>query len=146
MAENRRGAAENALTVRNRLCTLHPLPYSARMSISTSGLATRPPLERTEAVRIARTFKAVADPTRLQLLSLIQSSPGGEACVRELSARLDLRQPTVSHHLKTMTEAGLLTRERRGPWAWYAVDRAGLTALQTLLSHTAAQPPPTQRP
>lgn len=138
--------AENPLTHSNHLCTMHPLPYSARMSISTPGLTAPLPLERTEAERIARTLKAVADPTRLQLLSLIQSSPSGEACVRELSARLDLRQPTVSHHLKTMTEAGLLTRERRGPWAWYAVDRDGLTALQTLLSNTAAPPTSARRP
>ncbi|MFG3255325.1 ArsR/SmtB family transcription factor [Streptomyces sp. NPDC048172] len=90
-------------------------------------------LERGKAERLAGMLKAIADPTRLQLLHLIQSAPGGEACVCDLTACLGLRQPTVSHHLKLMTDAGLLTRERRATWVWYAVDPEGLAALRNIL-------------
>ena len=63
----------------------------------------------------------MADPVRLQLLALVQSAEGGEACVCDLTAPVGLSQPTVSHHLKVLTEAGLLRRERRGTWAWYSL-------------------------
>ena len=92
-------------------------------------LATAPPaccgispelaLSRPEAERTAALLKAVADPTRLQLLALIRASAAEEACVCDLTAPVGLSQPTVSHHLKVLTEAGLLTRERRGTWAWF---------------------------
>ncbi|WP_229703715.1 ArsR/SmtB family transcription factor [Streptomyces albiflavescens] len=90
-------------------------------------------MERDLAERVAHVLKAVADPTRLQLLHLIQTAPGGEACVCSLTDRLGLRQPTISHHLKTMTTAGLLTREKRGTWVWYAVDPEGMEAVQDIL-------------
>ena len=79
------------------------------------------PLERETAEDLARLLKAVADPARLQLLSLIKASDAGEACVCDLTEPLGLSQPTVSHHLKVLTEAGLITRERRGTWAWFTV-------------------------
>ncbi|MFF4228917.1 ArsR/SmtB family transcription factor [Streptomyces sp. NPDC001820] len=94
---------------------------------------TAPLAERDRVERIARVLKAVADPTRLQLLYLIQTAPGGEACVCNLTEKLGLRQPTVSHHLKTMTTAGLLAREKRGTWVWYSVDRDGMRAVQDIL-------------
>lgn len=86
------------------------------------------PLARDEAEAAARVLKAVADPTRLQLLSMIRSAQNGEACVCDLTAPLGLRQPTVSHHLRVLADAGLVSRERRGTWMWYslapeAVDR-----------------------
>ncbi|WP_329315788.1 ArsR/SmtB family transcription factor [Streptomyces sp. NBC_01262] len=90
-------------------------------------------IDRQEAERLAGVLKAIADPTRLQLLHLILSAPNGEACVCDLTDCLGLRQPTISHHLKTMTAAGLLTRERRGTWVWYGVDHAGLEAVQEIL-------------
>ncbi|MEU9075225.1 metalloregulator ArsR/SmtB family transcription factor [Kitasatospora sp. NPDC048538] len=90
-------------------------------------------IDRTEAERLARLLKAVADPTRLQILRLIQSAPKGEVCVCDLTECLGLRQPTVSHHLKTMTDAGLLNREGRGTWAWYTVDQSGLEAIHSIL-------------
>lgn len=90
-------------------------------------------MERDRAERVARVLKAIADPTRLQLLHLIQSAPGGEACVGDLTDRLGLRQPTVSHHLKTMTAVGLLERERRGTWVWYSVDPGGMEAVRDIL-------------
>jgi ArsR family transcriptional regulator len=93
-------------------------------------------IDREEAERLANMLKAIADPTRLQLLRLIESSPTGEACVCDLTDCLGLRQPTISHHLKIMTEAGLLTRERRGTWAWYSVDHDGLRRVREILEPT----------
>ncbi|MGW2354285.1 ArsR/SmtB family transcription factor [Actinacidiphila glaucinigra] len=90
-------------------------------------------IERQEAERLASMLKAIADPTRLQLLRLIQSAPGGEACVCDLTECLGLRQPTISHHLKTMTAAGLLSRERRGTWVWYAVNQEGLDRVRQII-------------
>lgn len=78
-------------------------------------------LSRPAAERLARTLRLVADPTRLQLLSMINGSPGGEVTVGELTGHLGLRQPTISHHLRLMLEDGLLTREQRGRHMWYAI-------------------------
>jgi ArsR family transcriptional regulator len=83
------------------------------------GLTT--PLDREAATDLARLLKAVADPARLQLLSLVRSGADQEACVCDLTDALGLAQPTVSHHLKVLVEAGLLAREKRGTWAWYAI-------------------------
>lgn len=91
------------------------------------------PLGREEAERLARLLKAVSAPTRLQLLSSIKGSPEGEACVCDLTAPLGLRQPTVSHHLRVLVEAGLVTRERRGTWMWYALVPGALDSLARLL-------------
>lgn len=96
-----------------------------------SGLST--PLDRPTADRLARLLKAVADPARLQLLALIKSSPAGESCVCDLTVPLALAQPTVSHHLRILTEAGLLRREGRGTWAWYSVNEDRLRELSELL-------------
>ncbi len=88
-----------------------------------------PPLARDEAVRVASGFKALADPARVQLLHLVSSSESAEACVCDLTAALGLSQGTVSHHLKTLVEAGLLERERRGTWAWYRLVPGAMEAL-----------------
>ena len=77
------------------------------------------PLDRTEAESVATLLKAVADPVRLQLVSIVRAAEGQEACACDLTPAVGLSQPTVSHHLKVLTEAGLLTRERRGTWAWF---------------------------
>ncbi|KZE43325.1 ArsR family transcriptional regulator [Microbacterium sp. T32] len=74
-----------------------------------------------EAERIARTFKALGDPTRVRLLSLIAASGDGEACICDLTEPVGLSQPTVSHHMKLLVDAGLATREQRGRWAYYRV-------------------------
>lgn len=74
-----------------------------------------------EAERIAHTFKALGDPTRVRLLSLIAASEGGEACICDLTDPVGLTQPTVSHHMKLLVDAGLATREQRGRWAYYRV-------------------------
>ncbi|SEG91732.1 ArsR family transcriptional regulator [Nonomuraea solani] len=91
------------------------------------------PLSRPAAERLASALKAVADPTRLQVLSMISGSPAGEACVLDLTAPLGLTQPTVSHHLKILVDAGLLTREKRGKWAWYSIVPERLDALRGLI-------------
>ena len=79
------------------------------------------PLDREEADRLAGALKVLADPARLQLLSLIGATPEGEACVCNLVEPMGLSQPTVSHHLKVLTDAGLLGREQRGRWVYYWV-------------------------
>ena len=94
-------------------------PRAAGPACCPAGLAA--PLDRDTAEDLARLLKAVADPARLQLLALITSSTAGEACVCDLTEPLGLSQPTVSHHLKVLAEAGLVTRERRGTWAWFSV-------------------------
>lgn len=73
------------------------------------------------AVDVARTFKALADPARVRLLSIVAAADAGETCVCDLTEPVGLAQPTVSHHMKLLVEAGLVTREKRGKWAYYAV-------------------------
>ena len=92
------------------------------------------PLDRETAERLAKLLKAVADPARLQLLALIKSSPDQSACVCDLTAPLGLSQPTVSHHLKVLKDAGLVERERRGTWAWFTICNDRLAELSVLLS------------
>lgn len=95
-----------------------------------SGLAA--PMDRTEAEQVAKVLKAVAEPARLQLLSLIRSQ--GEACACNLNDPVGLSQPTVSHHLKVLTDAGLIIREQRGQWAWFRADEGRLRDLALLFT------------
>ncbi len=90
-------------------------------------------MDEAQAVDLAAMFKALADPVRLRLLSLIASHPGGEACVCEISATFDVSQPTISHHLKLLRSAGLLDCERRGTWVYYWVIPAALQQLSGVL-------------
>ena len=92
------------------------------------------PLERGQAEELTRVLKAIADPTRLQILSLINSQPDARACVCDLADAVGLRQPTISHHLKVLTEAGLLQRERRGTWIWYSLDSDQWERVRGLLA------------
>jgi ArsR family transcriptional regulator len=85
-------------------------------------------IDAAAAERIARIFKALGDPTRVRLLSLIAASDGGEACVCDLTAPVALSQPTVSHHMKQLVDAGLVTREQRGKWAYYRIVNSTLQA------------------
>ena len=87
-----------------------------------------------EAEGLAAALRVVADPTRLRLLSLIAASPNREGCVCDLTAPLGLSQPTVSHHLKVLSEAGILDREKRGRWAYYRLNTGPLSALQAALT------------
>ena len=101
---------------------------------------TRQPLSAEAAVDLARTLKAIADPARLRLLSLVAAHEGGEACVCDLIEPLGLSQPTVSHHLKVLVEAGLLTRDKRGVWAYFAIVPEALNALSAVLAAPTASP------
>jgi ArsR family transcriptional regulator, arsenate/arsenite/antimonite-responsive transcriptional repressor len=92
------------------------------------------PLSAEDAEQLAAPMKALADPARLRILSLIQAQPGGEACVCNLMAPLELTQGTVSHHLRVLREAGLVEREQRGSWAYYRVVPGALAALRALLT------------
>ena len=87
-----------------------------------------------QAVALAAMFKALGDPVRLRLLSLIASHPGGQACVCEISSSFDVSQPTISHHLKMLRSAGLLDCERRGTWVYYWVIPAVLQQLSSVLN------------
>ncbi len=92
------------------------------------------PLDRSDAERLAGVLKALADPARLRLLSLIQSSPDAEACVCDLTEPLGLSQPTVSHHQRILTEAGLLHRDKRGVWAYYSLVPEAIGAVADVLT------------
>lgn len=87
-----------------------------------------------EATGVAVLFRVLGEPARLQLLSLIAAQPSGEVCACELVESLGLSQPTVSHHLKVMYEAGLLAKERRGTWIYYRIVQAQLASLREVLS------------
>ncbi|MDD9348348.1 metalloregulator ArsR/SmtB family transcription factor [Mumia sp.] len=90
-------------------------------------------LDDDQAAVLARMFKALGDPTRVRLMSLIAASEGGEACICDLTEPVGLSQPTVSHHMKQLVSAGLVTREQRGRWAYYRVVDSALTDLASSL-------------
>jgi ArsR family transcriptional regulator len=90
-------------------------------------------LDVDEAEQLAKVFKALGDPTRVRLLSLIGAGADGEACVCDLIEPVALSQPTVSHHLKQLVDAGLVTREQRGRWAYYRLVQPALDAAAASL-------------
>jgi ArsR family transcriptional regulator len=94
------------------------------------------PIGKAEAEDLAAGLRAIADPIRLRLLSFIAAQPGAEACVCHLTAPVELSQPTVSHHLKLMHEAGVLEREKRGAWVFYRIRPERLDALRAALTTT----------
>jgi ArsR family transcriptional regulator, arsenate/arsenite/antimonite-responsive transcriptional repressor len=100
----------------------------------------RQPLSADQAGQLATAFKALGDPVRLRLLSLIASHEAGEACVCDLTGAFDVSQPTISHHLKVLREAGLLTSQRRATWVYYRVRPAALELLAQLLAAPAPAP------
>jgi ArsR family transcriptional regulator len=91
------------------------------------------PLGADEAEELAPLFKAIADPVRLRLLSLIACHEGGEACVCDLTGAFELTAPTISHHLKVLKQAGLIDSERRGTWVYYWIKPAALQRLAAIL-------------
>ena len=93
-----------------------------------------PALGAEEAQRRAVVFKALADPNRLRLLSIVKAEASGESCVCDLTGPLDLGQPTVSHHLKILVDAGLLHREKRGTWAYYSLVPGALEQTAGLIA------------
>jgi ArsR family transcriptional regulator, arsenate/arsenite/antimonite-responsive transcriptional repressor len=94
-------------------------------------------LDEDAAERLARVFRALGDRHRVRLLSLIAASQDGEACICDLTAPVGLAQPTVSHHMKLLADAGLVTREQRGKWAYYRVVPDTLRALSEALTPEA---------
>lgn len=116
------------------MATSHLLPLAevAGPACCPSGLAE--PIDRDTAVELARLLKAVADPARLQLLSLLKSNDGCAACVCDLTEPLGLSQATVSHHLKVLADAGIVERDKRGYWTWYTIVPSRLTELAAVLA------------
>jgi ArsR family transcriptional regulator, arsenate/arsenite/antimonite-responsive transcriptional repressor len=94
----------------------------------------REPIHESIAADLAQLFKALGDPVRLRLVSLIGAHQGGEACVCDLTEAFDLTQPTISHHLKVLREAGVITSERRGTWVYYRLLPTALERMAALLS------------
>lgn len=99
------------------------------------------PLDADRSAELARMFKALGDPVRLRILSLIASHAGGECCVCDIAPAFEVSQPTISHHLKTLREAGLLGCERRGTWVYYWVIPAALQRLSGVLAPISTDHP-----
>ncbi|HWT44974.1 MAG TPA: metalloregulator ArsR/SmtB family transcription factor, partial [Vicinamibacterales bacterium] len=99
---------------------------------------TKDVLSLADAEAMAVAFKALSDPTRLRLLSIVAASDGDEACVCDLTEPIGLSQPTVSHHLKILMDAGYLTRSKRGTWAYYKLVPGSLDRVSALLATAAA--------
>jgi ArsR family transcriptional regulator, arsenate/arsenite/antimonite-responsive transcriptional repressor len=114
--------------VSNSVLTLTPLE-----SVACCSPLTREPLSQGQAEQIAPLLKALADPVRLRLMSLVASREGGEACVCDLTDAFDLSQPTISHHLKVLHEVGLLDRSKRGVWVYYRARSEALAGLAELI-------------
>ena len=110
---------------------------TAAETLACSSPLSREPLSQSQAEQIAPLLKALADPVRLLLMSLVASHEGGEACVCDLTAGFDLSQPTVSHHLKVLHQAGLLERAKRGTWVYYRARPDALADLAALISDRA---------
>ena len=111
-----------------------PLVEIASPGLPCCAPVTGAAMSAQEAAELAAVLRAVADPARLRLLSLIQAHEGGEACVCDLTRPVGLSQPTVSHHLKVLFEAGLVSRDRRGAWAYYRAVPARLADLAAALT------------
>ncbi|MEV4477868.1 MULTISPECIES: metalloregulator ArsR/SmtB family transcription factor [Nonomuraea] len=99
---------------------------------------TREPLDAEQAAAVARVFKALGDPVRLRILSIVASRAGGEVCVCDITDAFELSQPTISHHLKVLKEVGLLTSERRASWVYYRLVPETLGELSALLTLPAS--------
>lgn len=130
--------APNTFSARAAIYTIgvSPRQSAAQVGAQSSGSAhqvTGIAIDRDEAERLAVILKALSDPTRLQLLAMIEASPNGEACVNDLTEPLELSQPTISHHLKILATAGILARDKRGLWSWYSIVPEQLQTLRALL-------------
>lgn len=119
---------------RQALMNIYLQSYAARVTTTPCCLPLgQAPLGEADATALAARLRALADPARLRLVSLLLAADGGEACTCDLVAPLGLSQPTVTHHLRTLCEAGLATGERRGRWTYYRVEPAALEALRAVL-------------
>ena len=114
--------------------TIEPLTELPLLADECCTPLLREPLTTSQAADLARILKALADPTRLRLVSMVAAHEGGEACVCDLTDPLGLTQPTISHHLKILVDAGIFTRDKRGKWAYYALVPDALDAISAVLS------------
>ena len=113
--------------------TVAPPPVIRDVLACCSPLA-REPLSADRSQQIATLLKAIADPARIRLLSIVLSHQGAEACVCDLTPYFDLSQPTISHHLKVLHDSGLLDREKRGTWVYYQARPEAMAALGSLFT------------
>ena len=122
----------------NRVLELTPAAGQETGAGECSIPLVREPVGEVAAAGLAQVFRALGDPVRLRLVSLIGAHQGGEACVCDLSAAFRLSQPTISHHLKVLREAGLIDSERRGTWVYYRLVPSALERMAALLAEPAA--------
>lgn len=113
------------------------LPAIGRATAECCPPLVREPLSRGTAEEMAALFKAVADPLRLRLLSLIACHPAGESCVCDLTPQFDVTAPSISYHLKILREAGLISSERRGTWVYYRVMPQAMARMSAVLAPPA---------
>jgi ArsR family transcriptional regulator len=116
----------------------HAPPDLAIVAVYAADACAQPalvgePIDDASAAGLAHVFKALGDPVRLRLMSLIGARQGGEVCVCDLTSAFDLTQPTISHHLKVLREAGLIDSERRGTWVYYRLVPAALERMAAVL-------------
>ncbi len=121
------------MPVAERIPTVNLLPLTDVNAPCCAPL-TRETISADDAETVSRTLKALADPMRLRILSLVAARQNQEACVCDLQEPLELSQPTVSHHLKVLMEAGFLTRTKRATWAYYALVPGSLDSIAKVLS------------
>lgn len=123
---------------------------TARAGQQLDGLCCAPVtegvLDEDSATVLAAVLKALADPVRLRLVSLIAAAPTGEICACDLPALVDRSQPTVSHHLSQLVQAGLIDREQRGKWAWFRLRPDGFAAIRAALGEHALRDPLARTP
>src|SRR5580704_5886660 len=113
-----------------------PMPRTSLIEVATEECCTTvfaPTLADGDAEELARAFAALGDPVRLRLLNLLGAAPEGEVCICNLVEPIGKSQPTISHHMKLLVDAGLVHGERRGKWVWYSLDRDRLAALRVAL-------------
>jgi len=117
-----------------RTLELTPVAGTAAGAAECAIPLVREPIGEGAAAGLAQVFKALGDPVRLRLVSLIGAHQGGEVCVCDLTTAFDLAQPTISHHLKVLREAGIITSERRGTWVYYRLVPSALERMAALLA------------
>jgi ArsR family transcriptional regulator, arsenate/arsenite/antimonite-responsive transcriptional repressor len=113
--------------------SISALELTAVKTVACCSPLSREPLSQSQAEQVAPLLKALADPVRLRLMSLVASHEGGEACVCDLAEAFELSQPTISHHLKVLHDAGLLDRSKRGVWVYYSTKPEALADLAALI-------------
>ena len=122
------------MTWQNRGMPTKPLPMANPELAACCVPLTGDVIDVQDAQQLARRFKALGDPTRVRLLSLIAAHDGRESCICDLTEPVGLSQPTVSHHMKQLADAGLVTRDQRGKWAYYRIIDDALASLATAIT------------